>query len=185
MTDSTAVVLGPGEGARRAVRVATRLCRLAGMLATTLFVGAALVICYEAVMRYAARPTDWAQDLAMYFMIAGAFLSQASVMLEDSHVRVDVFLQMMSAHAQRFWIRATLALTLAYVCVAAWQTLLQAANSYDIGRMSTSLFRIPTWIPEATMPIGFALLAVAIVIRIAIPYRKDVAEEVDESLQQL
>jgi C4-dicarboxylate transporter DctQ subunit len=185
MSNSTATALVPGEGVRRAIGMATRTCRLAGMLATTLFVGAALVICYEAIMRYAARPTDWAQDLAMYFMIAGAFLSQASVMLEDSHVRVDVFLQTMGARAQRFWIRVTLALSLVYVAVAAWQTCLQAANSYAIGRMSTSLFRIPTWIPEATMPVGFALLAVAIVIRIAIPYRKDVAEEVGESLQQL
>ena len=167
------------------LRLATVMCRVAGVVATAFFVGAAFVITYETVLRYAGRPTDWAQDLAMYFMIGGAFLSQASVMLDDSHVRVDVFLQSMRRATQRFWVRATLALSLLYVLVAAWQMAVQTLNSYTVGRMSASLFRIPTWIPESAMPVGFALLALAIVVRVLVPYRKDLKDEVDESLQQL
>jgi TRAP-type C4-dicarboxylate transport system permease small subunit len=51
--------------------------------------------------------------------------------------------------------------------------------------MSTSLFRIPTWIPETAMPVGFALLVVAMIVRIIVPSEKGIKEEIDESIQQL
>ncbi len=159
------------------------ICRVAGVIAAMLFTGAAVVITYEAIMRYSGAPTSWAQDLAIYFMIVGAFLSQAAVMLEDGHVRVDIVLGFFSSRFRVMAIRTTLAISLIYVAVVAWQGAMQAWDSFEIGRKSTSLFRIPTWIPEAAIPVGFVLLALAVISQIRRPKAATLQEEIEHSLE--
>jgi TRAP-type C4-dicarboxylate transport system permease small subunit len=159
------------------------ICRVAGILAALLFTGAAIVITYEAVMRYSGAPTSWAQDLAIYFMIVGAFLSQAAVMLEDGHVRVDIFLSFVPDALRVLSIRITLAIGIIYVGIVTWESLFQAMDSYEIGRKSTSLFRIPTWIPESALPIGFGLLLIAILMQIRRPKAASLQKEIEQSLE--
>lgn len=151
------------------MRVISILCRLAGVISALLFTGAAFVVCYEVFMRYIGLPTRWGQDLAIYFMIAGAFLAQGAVMHEDGHVRVDVFIQLFPKWLRVLSVRITLLVGLVYAVAMTWEGFGQAAFSYEIGRMSTSLFRIPTWIPEATIPIGFGLLVLAIIYQVIRP----------------
>jgi TRAP-type C4-dicarboxylate transport system permease small subunit len=161
------------------MRMISYLCRFAGVLSAILFTAAALVICYEVLLRYLGIPTRWAQDLAVYFMIGGAFLGQGAVMLDDAHVRVDVFIRMMSDRLRVFCVRLTLAIGLIYTAAMTWEGYVQSSFSREIGRMSTSLFRIPTWIPEAAIPIGFGLLSLAILYQIIRPKIATVEDELN------
>ena len=157
--------------------------RSLGVVSAFLFLGSSLVIAYETLMRYLGMPTSWAQDFAIYFMIAGAFLSQGSVMLEDGHVRVDFFIDVMGSRIRRICVRVTLAISLAYIGVMAWQGALMTIKSYNSGKTSTGLFLIRMWLPESAIPIGFALLFVAAVIRILRPKILTLGEELDEHLR--
>lgn len=166
------------------MRLIAFLCRLVGVLSAALFTAAAAIICYEVAMRYFGVPTRWAQDLALYFMIGGAFLGQAAVMLDDGHVRVDVFISLMPRRVRVLCVRATLAVSLIYAAAMAWEGFGQAMFSLEINRMSTSLFRIPLWIPEMAIPVGFGLLVLAIVYQIVRPKAAEPEKE-HRSLNEL
>lgn len=144
----------------------TLLSRFAGALAGLAFVVAAVIITYETCARYAGSPTYWAQDLAVYLMIAGAFLSQAAVMIDDGHVRVDLIIGALGPAVQKFLLRLTLLLSMIYVAVLTWYGAALVVESFTQGRMVAGLFRIPTWIPELAIPVGGVLLLLAMIVRI-------------------
>lgn len=147
----------------RAIRL---IVRAGGLLAAFLLVLTAFVIVYEAVVRYLGMPTTWAQDMAVYLMIAGGFISAGTVMLEDGHVRVDAFINFFDARVRNLLLAFGLVLSLIYVGVLVWQSLEMTIGSYMIGRMSTSLFRVPTWISESSIVVGSVLLFLAMLVEI-------------------
>ncbi|CAK7041119.1 TRAP-type C4-dicarboxylate transport system permease small subunit [Kerstersia gyiorum] len=155
------------------------ICRLAGVIAAVLLVTVAGIVTYEIVARYLGMPTRWVHDLAIFLVIIAAFLVQASVMLEDAHVRVDVFVEMMSSKWQRVCFRATLAFALPYVAAMAWNGGVLALDAWETGRMTPGLFRMPYWIPYSAIPLGFGLLFIAMVLQIWRPRRAS-----EKSVQQ-
>ena len=158
------------------------IIRALGVVAAFLFLGSSLVIAFETLMRYVGHPTSWAQDFAIYFMIGGAFLCQGAVMLEDGHVRVDFFIDLMSVRLRWFLVRLTLAISLAYVGALGWWGGRMALRSFMTGKTSTGLFEIKMWIPEVSIPIGCFFLFIAMLIRIWKPKIATMHEELKEHL---
>ncbi len=164
------------------MRALIHFIRALGVLAAFLFLASSLVIAFETVMRYLGHPTSWAQDFAVYFMILGAFLSQGAVMLEDGHVRVDFFIEFLSKKTRELLVRLTLAISLAYIGAMAWWGGKMALRSFMTGKTSTGLFEMKMWIPESAIPVGFAFLFVAALIRIFKPKIATLQEELREHL---
>lgn len=158
------------------------LCRVFGFIAGLSFFAAAIVVTYETVARYLGSPTSWAQDVAVYLMIYGAFLCQAAVMIDDGHVRVDLVVSQMSARWRRECVRYTLALATIYVAVLGWSGAGMTYLAFHYHRMSTGLFRIPIWIPEFAIPLGCALLLLAMLVRIVQVRIHNMEEELEEHL---
>jgi len=163
--------------------IISRFISALGVVSAFLFLSCSFVIVFETIMRYLGSPTSWAQDFAVYFMIVGAYLCQGSVMLEDGHVRVDFFIEMMGHRIRDICVRVTLALSLAYIGAMAWHGAIMALRSFHTGKTSTGLFLIKMWIPESAIPIGFALLFVATIIRILKPKISTMGQELDENLR--
>lgn len=147
----------------------TTFARALGALAGILFLACSVVIVIEIVARYAGHPTSWAQDIALFSMIAGAFLCQASVMIDDGHVRVDAFINQLSEPTRQFLIRITLAAALVFIGIVFWYTLQMTMRSYHLGLLTTGLFRVPVWLVQCSMPIGFGALFLAVIVRIVEP----------------
>lgn len=167
------------------IRFLENLCRWSGIIAAFLFVATAFIITYEALMRFLGSPTSWAFELSIFLVIIGAFLVQAVVMLEDAHIRVDVFVDMMSEKWRKFFFRLTLAAGLPYVLAMAWKGGTLTIEAAQSGRMTPGMFRMPYWVPYSAIPIGFGLLAIAVIIQIWRPRRaadaESAAREVAES----
>lgn len=159
------------------------IARTAAFLSALLFLGSAIVIFIEIVARYAGSPTSWAQDFAIFFMIAGAFLCQASIMLDDGHVRVDFFIAMLSETTRERLIRLTLALSLVFIAIVFWYTLQATLRSYRFGLMSTGLYRVPIWVVQSAMPIGFGLLFLATAARAFGLHRPAHRDEIDAAAE--
>lgn len=160
----------------------TAVCRAAGVVSGLLLFGSAFVITIEVVARYLGSPTSWAQDTAMLLVIVGACLSPGAIMIDDGHVRVDVFTGLFSTEAQKRLVRLTLSLATIYAAVLIWTGIDLARQSYDVGLMSTGLLRMPLWIPQAALPIGAVLLLAALIVRIRDVKITSMADEIDEHI---
>jgi TRAP-type C4-dicarboxylate transport system permease small subunit len=160
----------------------TNVCRVFGFIAGLCFFVASLVVTYETCARYLGSPTSWAQDVAVYLMIYGAFLCQAAVMIDDSHVRVDLIIGQMSPQWRKACVRYTLLLGMIYVAVLGWSGGGMTYLAYHFHRMSTGLFRIPIWIPEFAIPLGCALLLLAMAVRVVQVRMHNMEQELEDHL---
>jgi len=162
------------------IKFISAICRASGVISGLLLFSSAVVITIEVVARYLGSPTSWGQDMAILLVIVGAFLSPAGVMLDDGHVRVDVFTGRLSEKAQKRLVRVTLALSTIYAIVLIWTGADLAWQSYDFGLMTTGLLRVPMWISQVALPIGALLLFGAMIVRIREVKLTHIVSELDD-----
>jgi TRAP-type C4-dicarboxylate transport system permease small subunit len=162
------------------VKFITAVCHASGVLSGLLLFGSAVVITIEIVARYLGAPTSWGQDSAMLMVIIGAFLSPASIMIDDGHVRVDVFTGQLSEATQKRLVRLTLSVATIYAIVLIWTGIDLTWQSYQIGLMTTGLLRIPMWISQIALPIGAVLLLGAMIVRIREVKLTHLSAEIEE-----
>ena len=131
---------------------------LAAVAAWALFV-IGLMLGFEVVARYFFNaPTVWAEELSRVFMIWAVFLSAASLLRHDTHIRVTVVTDMLGANARRIARFFSLLIVLMVSAIVFWYGLDDPIKSIARGRTTGTMLDIPAWMLQAAVPAGFALL---------------------------
>lgn len=112
-----------------------------------------------------------ADAYAGYFLAAGSFLALGYALREGDHIRVTLILQRLHGRA-RWWmevlclvIASTLSVYFAYFSAKlVW-------GSYTFNDLSQNVDATPLWIPQLSMAIGLAGLALAFVEQLVITVR--------------
>lgn len=132
---------------------------LAGLSAWLLFaIGAMLT--FEVVARYFFNaPTIWAEELSRLFMIWAVFLASAWLLRVNGHIRVTVLVDLAPRPVRKTASIASL-LFVAFVSgFVAWHGFPIAQKSFEVGRTTGSMLDIPQWWSQASIPVGFTLIA--------------------------
>ncbi len=107
----------------------------------------------------------WAEEVLVFLVIWGVFIGMAAAAYERSHLNMDLFSNRISGRV-KLALNAAMAATLLACCgfmlVQSWQVV---SLFYQSGVVSVSA-GVPKWIPHAALPVGFALTALAVLIRI-------------------
>ena len=131
--------------------------------ATLLLVLNVCVVMYGVITRYIVGGAPiWTDELARYTMIATAMFAMAGVWVQGEHMRVSLAERFLPAHLARMVILYQWLLALILSVAGAWLSWHYA--------QSVSMFRsqglgISRSILMLSMPAGFALLAVAVLLR--------------------
>jgi TRAP-type C4-dicarboxylate transport system permease small subunit len=143
------------------------LSKFFAVVSVVLLAAAMLVICQMIFFRYVFRwPTIWQTDFVVYSATAAVFIGAPYVLLTKGHVGVDVIETMAKPHVRRGlrFLGSVLGLGFcAMMFVASWMYFHEA---WAEGWTSSSIWRIPLWIPTLPMPIGFGLLTLQYVAEI-------------------
>lgn len=127
----------------------------------------ALIITYEVVMRSVFNaPTEWVIEISVYLIIVAGFLGLAVTYAEDKHIKVDLLTIKLPAKLNKYLglLVNIIALVFGLIClIESWD---MAATSFAIDRTAASSIRMPLWIPQAALPIGFGLLLLQIIRKI-------------------
>ena len=119
-----------------------------------------LMLGYEVAARYFFNaPTIWAEELARLFMIWAVFLGSSTLIRNDGHIRVTVLVDLLGGNAKRILEFASLFFVLATAAFVAWFGTPIAADSLERGRTTGSMLDIPSWWMQASVPVGFGLIA--------------------------
>ena len=159
---------GPAIAEGRALRI---LGRAVGLLADAAMALAAVglllslvLIGWAVVMRYAfnAAPA-WVDDVVGFNLVAIVMLAAAQTLRRGEHIGVDLLIERLSAKGRR-WAQAWAALTTgAFAClliVNGWDTAMLARK---LGLLTEGALEWPTWWLMLLMPVGGALLLLAVV----------------------
>ena len=144
-----------------------RINRLASLMAGGLTVLMGVVVCYAVVARYILNhPVGWSEEVSTYLMIWGAFLGAAYTMQADGHIGVDIICRKLSPRAQ-YWLNLAKHLVgMAFLLLLAVKGYQDCALSYQLNQVSISELAVPMYIPQMSLPIGAALLALQILERL-------------------
>lgn len=150
------------------LHVIDSLSEWSGRLAAWLFFLIGIFIVYEVVARYVfLSPTVWSEELSRFLQIWATYLAAAAVLKNRQLIAIDVITRNSSEKIRIGCETLALLAIIAFCLVAVWYGLGIAIESIRIGRASSSMLAVPSWLSEAAIPVGFALLLVQALAELA------------------
>ena len=134
----------------------------AGVLASLSLIAILLLIVVQMLARWTGEVFPGAPDYAGYAMASASFLAFANALNRGSHIRVSIVLNALPAGARRWleiWCFGIGTAVMWYFVYYAYRFVYWSWKFNDI---SQGQDRTPMWIPQSTMLIGAAILAIAL-----------------------
>jgi TRAP-type mannitol/chloroaromatic compound transport system permease small subunit len=114
------------------------------------------------------------EELQWHLYALGFLMGIVACTTRDRHVRVDVFRERMSPRT-RDWVDlyGILLLQLPFLVLVSWSALPFVADSFAVGERSASAGGLPfRWLLKSVLPLSFALLFVATLLRLRQVWRR-------------
>jgi TRAP-type C4-dicarboxylate transport system permease small subunit len=118
------------------------------------------ILTYEVICRYFFNsPTIWAQEISIYFYV-WTMLAAASYTLKiKKHINVDLFITHLPTRARGMLEIVTSSIGAVFCTIVTVQAYEMIAATLKFGKVSATPLRVPLWIPQSALLIGFLLLA--------------------------
>ena len=113
-----------------------------------------------------ARPIPWAEEVMLFLMIGGVFLSNIGITLDGAHIRMDILMRSVPPAARRALEISADLLTIAVALILTWVGVQVVWTLAQFGQTSDAA-GIPVAIPQSVSPLSFALVALALLVRLA------------------
>ena len=156
-------------------KLVSRLSFVLQNLAILAFIILTYSVIYEVIARSILnKPTIWSLEVVTYMISCVAFFGSAYVLRINKHLEVNLFTNILPDN-MKFILNFFSNLVAAIFCFIAFYYGCKLINlTYILGVVSVSELRIPVWIPQLTVPIGFFALTLEFLIRIfrIIKFRK-------------
>ena len=148
--------------ARLAEQGIVLLCRLGVAMGAILLLISLALVGYSVFMRYFMnQPIVWVDELVGYLLVGLVMLAAGNALIRGEHIAVDLITSRLGPKGQRLSAVAGLIAVLAVgtaLLIGGWQT---AAFSALLGIRSTGYLDMPIQYPQAFVPLGGAILALA------------------------
>jgi TRAP-type C4-dicarboxylate transport system permease small subunit len=102
-------------------------------------------------------------DFGGFLFVASATLALPATLRAGGHVRVSLLLNIGGPKAQRVLGVLVLLAAIGLAGFATWHAGAQALDSWRFNAVSFGMVRVPLWIPQGVMTLGFALLLLALI----------------------
>jgi len=141
--------------------------QLVGYFAGWLVLAMMALVLYEVFMRWVLnRPPAIADEFAPYLLVALSWFGLASTWRAGMHIRVTSLVRLMPVSVAS-WLRvATLIMVFAFVLILCLSSYTFVQTSFELKMASPSWLRVPLQVPHLTLPVGFTLLLLMILISI-------------------
>jgi TRAP-type transport system small permease protein len=128
---------------------------------------AGVAICFSNVVaRYLfGYALFWAEEVMVFLIIWGVFIGVGAAAYERAHLNMDLFSHSFKGNVLAFLNALLVAVLLAscvFMIVQSWQVV---TLFYQGGVTSVSA-GVPKWISHLALPVGFALMALAVLARL-------------------
>ena len=151
------------EGIVRRVVVATT--RTLGVVSTIMLVVIVAINGVNVAGRYLfSSPISWGEEVMLFLMIVGVFLATPAVTWDGAHIRMDLLVRALPTRIRRYFEALADLVSLAVAGLMVYVSVPIVKQLIAYGQVSDAA-EIPVAIPQGAIPIGFALVAVALIAR--------------------
>jgi TRAP-type C4-dicarboxylate transport system permease small subunit len=155
-----------GVEAGLAARAMRALVSVAQIVAGVMLAAIVIINAANVAGRYVfSKPIDWAEEVMLFLMIGGVFLSNIGISLDGAHIRMDVLLRALPPLGRRLLDLLADLLTIAVAVTLAWVGSDVVSMLAQFGQTSDAA-GIPVAIPQSVIPLSFGLTALALIVRL-------------------
>ncbi len=156
-------------------RLLNNLYRLSGGLAAAFIVAICATVIGQVILNLADRIASGLfgeaigltipsySDFTGFFLAAASFLALAYTLRAGGHIRVTLFIGVLSRRAQRFFEIWSVGIAMAMTLFVAWYAVALTHESYVYHDLSAGMIAVPIWIPQSAMALGLLVLAIALI----------------------
>lgn len=131
-----------------------------GLISGAALLLSGILLFIEVVCRYSGNPTSWIAETCVYLFAGAMLLGAAYTLMRERHVRVELLVCRFSPKVQDILYLVTSLGGLAFcllVVVYGWHDLLDVIET---GETTPTTMRVPLWLTDMPLVVGFALLSV-------------------------
>ena len=114
-------------------------------------------------------PTEWVNETSVYLVMLSAFLGFAPALASGKHISVDLVVSNLSPTANKALKLIVSLLGLLFSLVFLYTSAEMVLNSYRLNMLSVSTLRVPLYLPQMALPVGFALLSLQFIANLLDP----------------
>lgn len=140
------------------------LTKLVGVIAGVLVLYCAFSIVWEVIARGLLNsPTEWVMEISTYCVLIAGFLGMGVAYAGKKHIHVDIFVSKMSPKTLTYVEVLTSLIGIFYSVIFMIYSWNMAMLSLEMNNCAPTTLGTPLWIPQLSMPIGFAVLCLQII----------------------
>ena len=140
------------------------LTKLVGVIAGVLVLYCAVSIVWEVIARGLLNsPTEWVMEISTYCVLIAGFLGMGVAYAGKKHIHVDIFVSKMSPKTLTYVEVLTSLIGIFYSFIFMIYSWDMAMLSLEMNNCAPTTLGTPLWIPQLSMPIGFAVLCLQII----------------------
>lgn len=139
--------------------VSQKLNTAVGLLSGFALFFAGCILFIEVVCRYTGNPTSWIAETSVYLFSAALLLGSAYTLMRGRHVSVELVLARLSPRARDICGVISNFGGMAFCMLVTSHAWVDLLDVIETGETTATTMRVPLWITEMPLFIGFTLLS--------------------------
>jgi TRAP-type C4-dicarboxylate transport system permease small subunit len=150
-----------------------KIVKYSGYLASALFIAIGFIVSYEVIMRYLFNsPTIWVNEVSRFLQIWATYLALTYSFHKQDFIRITVVYDRLNETGKKILDFISFIFIIIFSCFVVYYGWLIAYDSLKVGRTSSTILDVPSFLTELAIPLCFAFLVIRVILE-AIRYLRN------------
>tara|TARA_B100001093_G_scaffold491781_1_gene532209 strand:+ start:370 stop:846 length:477 start_codon:yes stop_codon:yes gene_type:complete len=141
------------------------LIKYSGYLASALFILIGFIVSFEVISRYVFNaPTVWVNEISRFLQIWATYLALTYSFHKNDFIRITVIYDRLGKSGKKILDFISIIFILFFSSFVIYYGWLIAYDSYQVGRTSSTILDVPSFLTELAIPLCFFLLILRVII---------------------
>ena len=147
-----------------------KIVKYSGYLASALFIAIGFIVSYEVIMRYLFNsPTIWVNEVSRFLQIWATYLALTYSFHKQDFIRITVIYDRLNETGKKILDFISFIFIIIFSCFVVYYGWIIAYDSLKVGRTSSTILDVPSFLTELAIPLCFAFLVLRVILE-AIKY---------------
>jgi len=153
-----------------------KIVKYSGYLASALFITIGFIVSYEVIMRYLFNsPTIWVNEVSRFLQIWATYLALTYSFHKKDFIRITVIYDRLNENGKKILDFISFIFILIFSSFVVYYGWLIAYDSLKVGRTSSTILDVPSFLTELAIPLCFAFLVLRVILE-AMKYIRNFAK---------
>jgi len=142
-----------------------KIIKYSGYLASALFISIGFIISYEVISRYVFNaPTIWVNEISRFLQIWATYLALTYSFHKKDFIRITVLYDKIGDRGKKILDFISTIFIIFFSVFVVYYGWLIAYDSLEVGRTSSTILDLPSFLTELAIPLCFGFLLIRVLI---------------------